>query len=66
MKKLTRQEIAAKEDLLIWAHGRKKANITTAIRSLKESALKDHPDIQKAIQVLQEERKRLNAINPLE
>lgn len=61
-----REKREIKESTLIWNHGRKKATITTAIRTLNETDLKDHPEIIKVVKLLQDERKRLNSINPLE
>jgi hypothetical protein len=48
-----------KMDNAIWQHGRKKAMITECINKLKQTTVADHPDILKAIAILEEERIKL-------
>ena len=49
-----------KMQLQVWSHGKKKAACTIAISSLIKTGLENHPDIIKAIKVIEEERRRLN------
>jgi hypothetical protein len=60
MKKLTKQDKTDfKIQAAVWQHGSKKANLTIAIGKIIRTGLAEHPDVKKAIKVLEDERKRL-------
>lgn len=50
----------------VWEHGRKKGILTGIKNKLLKTDIAKHPDIIKAIAVIDNEIKRLKSINPLE